>query len=272
MWLLGGKFPHKYLDQRRPGPARLIDGKTEISINLNHGLLHGPNLVDVIVRNARTDATEVWASAVVELSAPIHITAVQLDKFFHGPGPDTVTGRVSVDGTVASGDQVQLRIVDSWGRLVYRAVANLDGNEWTFRIPIDVPVANMHNLRVSLWRDRKRLDEARHDLFFSPERGAGDDDYEIHWFFCQTFHTDRWHLFGHALQTARTAGLSGLAIKGDWEPDLKGYLEMAYAANYRAISACPGKSSDFWASAVRSKINAARIEYLNVYVARQCSG
>ena len=254
------------LSRKSVGPVSLPAGAGKaVPLPAPPPVMNGVTLVDAVARDARSGKVVTWGSASFETAAPTRIKGLKMGNAFSGPGPGWIKARVTLQGDL-KGTLLRAEVVDSWGRLVYRHTAPPKRRTQDMFMRIQRPLASVHTLRVSLWRGKDRLDEVRRDALFTPARATpahAEKDYEIHWFFCQYQHTDRWHLMRRALEMSRRAGLSGMAIKSNWEkgPALGGYLKEVYRANYTSVGECPGDLSDFFSGGVRRAINKQRIEY-----------
>jgi hypothetical protein len=111
-------------------------------------LRRGSYLVDLRVLNGAGKVLD-FASQAFRVENPLQVVSISSDRDSYARD-DTITGWVQLTGRLESGQWVQVRVVDSWERTVFKAPLHI--NSWSqggnFTIPVNNPISNLWDIQA----------------------------------------------------------------------------------------------------------------------------
>jgi len=137
----------------------------------------GRQFLDVWLRTPEGEVLD-WASALVDVSPPASIEAIQLSRRSF-PAGSPVTGQVSVSGEMAADARLRLELRDSFGRRLAEQESAPGRVPQAFSFPFDSPVAIQHEVVASLCDQHGLIDQSRQ--LFAVAELAYDDFAFICW-------------------------------------------------------------------------------------------
>jgi len=201
-------------------------GKVPLAFELPH-LTTGRHFVDVFIQDG--DAVVNWASATIDVTGPVAITAIELDPQGYDSG-DTIKGKLVLEGAAPPKATAVVEFYDNHGRLrqVLSPAIGAGTKTVGFSLAAGEPLAVMHRIVARIVADDATVARAQADF---PIRMAPPDDFQwIVWGFVSTDYVVR-----HALKELRGLGVDAILACAMYDTNMARIADIAYREDLQLV-------------------------------------
>lgn len=190
----------------------------------------GRHFVDVFMREGATTVN--WASIAIDVTGPVSITSIELEREDHGPG-DTIKGRLVLAGVPLPDTRAMIALHDNHGRLLERRSRAVPENASAvdFALPAGTPLAVMHRIVAEVVRGETVLSRAQLDF---PIRMAPPDDFQ--WIVWNSGSPD--YVMRYALRQLRRLGVDAVLAPGMYGLAGTRHADVVYRENLQLVPYC----------------------------------